>query len=213
VIPKGGIALLLGAALLTASAPSARAEEEWAGAFRGGFGFFVGGGVGGGLARTRRADENRSRYAAALPLNLRAGFDVGRYGLAVLIDTHYAFLWGPAADQGPRPASRSGRFEMLSVCGEVLWRALGPLYLMVGAGGALTASDQDLFTEPASGRAELVAGLGFIYRMPREDAAARFWPFGLSVSVESRFYVPWREDFLNYSLFAVLTVYFVFGAG
>jgi hypothetical protein len=197
--------------LLLLSVPAARAQDRWTGAFKGGFSFFVGGGVGGGLSRTRFDHEEQSRYAAVLPLTLRAGFDFGRYGLAVLIDTQYSFLWGPAADQGPRPMNRSGRFEMLSISGEVLWRAVGPLFVMLGAGGALTASDQDMFTDPVSARAELVAGIGFLYRMPRKDARYRFWPFGMSLSVESRYYLPWREDFMNYSVLAVLTFYFVFG--
>lgn len=201
---------------LVASGPRrARAadRDEWPGFFQGDFGFFLGGGAGGGLARSKRPEESRSRYAATLPLNLRAGFDIGRYGLAVLIDTQYSFLWGPSRDQGPRPATRVGTFQMLAVSGSVLFRPLGPLYLAFGVGGAFPSAGQDMFENPAGARVELLAAIGFVYRFPRKRADEQrgpHWPFGLSVSIESRYYVPWDERFLNYSIQAVMTFYFVF---
>ncbi len=207
-----GVTLLLALALFLGPVRGARAQDVWSGAFRGGFGFFVGGGLGGGLARARQDGETHSRYAVSLPLNLRAGFDIGRYGLALLIDTQYHFLWGPSRTQGPRPANRTGRFEMLSIAGEVLWRPIGPLYLVLGAGAGLTAGDQDMFSDPPTARAEVMTGIGFIYRMPRKETTQGYWPFGVSVSLESRYYLPWKQDFFNYSILAVLTFYLVFGA-
>lgn len=211
-------ALALSGLLLAAAGPGmgrAEAPEDWPGAFRGGYGFFFGGGAGGGLARSRRADESRSRYSTSLPLHLRAGFDLGRYGLALLIDTQYAFLWGPSRDQGPHPANREGTLQMLSVGGSILFRPIGPLYLALGAGVAFPAQGQDLFYEAASARAELMAAIGFLYRLPRKkesETRGTHYPLALGFSIESRYYVPWDERFLNYSLQAVVTFYFVVSA-
>ena len=55
-----------------------------------------------------------------------------------------------------------------------------------------------------------MTGVGFIYRFNRKKRRDGNYPFGLTVSFESRFYVPWDETFINYSLQAVLTFYFVF---
>jgi hypothetical protein len=210
-------ACLAGLLALGAWPGPARSEapEDWPGAFHGTYGFFFGGGVGGGLARTKRPDETRSRYTTSLPLNFRAGFDLGRYGLALLVDTQYSFHWGPAWDQGPRPANRQGTLQLLSVGGSILFRPIGPLYFSFGAGVALPGSGQDIFSDPASARAELLAAVGFLYRLPRKkesETRGSHYPLALSVSIESRYYLPWDERFLNYSLLAVMTFYFVFNA-
>lgn len=208
-----GVALLFLGSLWILPAPAARAARPWSGTFRGGLAFFTGVGLGGGLGRTRFDGEKDSRYAASLPVTLRVGLDIGRYGLAVLADAQWATHFGPARDQGPQPANRSGRFGLASVAGEVLFRPLGPLYVQLGAGAAFTAGKQDMFADPASARTLLVAGIGFIYRMPRSGAHRRYWPFGLSLGFESRYYVPWDQDFLHYSLQVVLTGYFLVGGG
>lgn len=217
-VPGMGLRAALAGALLLALPPAvgrATAPEDWPGAFHGGYGFFLGGGAGGGLIRTRRPDESRSRFSTTLPLNLRAGFDFGRYGLALLIDTQYAFLWGPSRDQGPRPANRVGTMQLLSAGGSLLFRPAGPLYIAFGAGVGIPGTGQDLFYHPAPVRAELLAAIGFLYRMPRKrdvETRGSHYPLALSVSIESRYYVPWDERFFNYSLQAVMTLYLVVSA-
>ena len=198
------------AGTLTLAPARASAQDGWNGAFSTGFSFFVGGGAGGGLARLQLQDEAQSRYAVTVPLNLRAGFDIGRYGLAVMLDTQYTFCWGPANDQGPTPIERHGRFEWLSMLGAVLWRTPSPFYLVLGAGASLTSQGQNLLVDPAPVRAEILAGLGFIYRFERKGDNVAHYPFGMSASFESRFYVPWDDHFLSWSLQVVLTFYFVF---
>ncbi len=203
--------IFLFVALLLVWAPStARASEPWNGAFGTSFGFFVGGGAGGGLANFKFADEENRRWAVTVPLNFRAGFDVGRYGLAFMLDTHYTLVWGPSRDQGPTPIERQGQLQMLSMLGVVLWRTPSPFYIAVGAGAALTTQGQDLLEDPDETRAELMVGVGFLYRFKRKGDNVRHYPFGMSVSLESRYYVPWDERFLNYTIQAVLTFYFVF---
>jgi hypothetical protein len=204
---RRALALVLASAVL-GLAPAARAEP-WAGAFGSGFGFFVGGGAGGGFARLKLADESESRWAATLPVTLRAGFDLGRYGLAVLIDTQYVFLWAPARDQGPTPAERHGRMEFLSVVPTVLFRPISPVYVSFGAGAAITAQEQTVLVSPAPVRPEITAALGFIYRFAPKSGNGSPYPAGLTVSLESRFYLPWDERFLHFQLLAVLTVYLV----
>lgn len=209
------VMLCLAGLVLPRGGANAEPRRDWPGAFQGDYGFFFGGGVGGGLARTKRPDEQHSRYATLLPLNLRAGFDLGRFGLAALLDLQYSFLWGPHKDQGPRPANRAGTMQMLSVAGSVLWRPVGPLYLSVGAGVALPSSGQELFGDVVPARVELVTSLGFIYRMPRKEEDSQrgsHYPFGMSVSIETRYYVPWDERFMNYSIQAAVTFYFVWTA-
>jgi len=205
---------LLGAVLVAAFlavAPSvARASDAWNGAFDTSFGFFIGGGAGGGLASLKLANEADRRWAVTVPLNLRAGFDVGRYGLAVMLDTHYTLIWGPSRDQGPTPIDRQGQLQMLSMVGVVIWRTPSPFYLTVGAGVALTTKGQDLLEDPDDARAELMAGFGFLYRFKRKGDNIKHYPFGMSVSLESRYYVPWDARFVHFTLQAVLTFYFVF---
>ncbi|MFH2009391.1 MAG: hypothetical protein ABI333_22560 [bacterium] len=193
--------------------PRGASADPYRGAFSTDFGFFVGGGVGGGLSGLKVPGESEQRFAVTVPLNLRAGFDMGRYGLAVMLDTHYSFSWGPAADQGPSPAKRDGRFEALTMLGSLLWRTPSPFYLTAGAGGALTSQGQNLLEDPAQARAVIMVGLGFIYRFERKGDNVRHYPFGMSISFESRFYVPWDERFLRYTVGAVLTFYFVFSSG
>jgi hypothetical protein len=205
------IRILFFAAILLVWAPSgARASDAWNGAFDTSFGFFVGGGAGGGLAGLKFADEADRRWAVTVPLNLRAGFDVGRYGLAVMLDTHYTLVWGPSRDQGPTPIERQGQLQMLSMLGVVLWRTPSPFYITAGAGVALTTQGQDLLEDPDNARAELMVGIGFLYRFKRKGDNIRHYPFGMSVSLESRYYVPWDAHFLQFTLQAVLTFYFVF---
>ena len=215
-----------GLALLLLLSRPVRADEDhaWTGAFSSGLGFFVGGGVGGGFARHKRTDDLKDRWIVSLPLTLRAGFDIGRYGLAVLLDTQYVFMWGPAAWQGPRPESREGELALLSITGNLLWRPVHPMYLSFGAGAALTTRGQTIIADPVTARAEIVSALGFIYRFSKKDAPkddeSAHYPAGLTVSLESRFYVApevrdgklhsWNERFLSFSIQAVLTVYLVF---
>jgi hypothetical protein len=202
------------AALLLALAPSAaRASDAWNGAFDTSFGFFVGGGAGGGLASLKLANSSDRRWAVTVPLNLRAGFDVGRYGLAIMLDTHYTLAWGPSRDQGPTPIDREGKLQMLSMIGAVLWRTPSPFYVTAGAGVALTTKGQDLLEEQDDARLELMVGFGFIYRFKRKGDNIMHYPFGMSVSLESRYYVPWNERFIHFTLQAVLTFYFVFTGG
>jgi hypothetical protein len=195
-------------ALVAAPAP-ARAAEAWTGAFSSGFGFFIGGGTGGTLARLRLDGDGQSRWASGVPLHLRMGIDVGRYGLAVLVDTQYTFLWAPSRDQGPAPSERHGHLEFLSVVPTVLFRPLSALYVAFGAGVAILAEGQNVLPNPASVRPELSTALGFIYRFPRSGEARGQLPGGLTVAFESRFHVPWDDRFLHFQLMAVLTVYLV----
>ena len=88
-----------------------------------------------------------------------------------------------------------------------IYRTRGPL------GGALTSQGQNLLDDPAQARAVIMIGLGFIYRFERKGDNVKHYPFGLSVSFESRFYVPWDDKFLRYTVGAVLTFYFVFTGG
>jgi hypothetical protein len=188
----------------------ARASDAWNGAFETSFGFFVGGGAGGGLGSLQLAGESERRWAVTVPLNLRAGFDVGRYGFAVLLDTHYTLAWGPSRDQGPTPIHRRGKLQMLSMLGAVLWRTPSPFYVTAGAGVALTTLGQDLLETPDDARVELMVGIGFLYRFKSKGDNIKHYPFGMSVSLESRYYVPWDERFLHFTLQAVLTLYLVF---
>lgn len=200
----------LAAMLLAMAPPAARASDVWNGAFDTSFGFFVGGGAGGGLASHRFANEAERRWAVTVPLNLRAGFDVGRYGLAFMLDTHYTLVWGPSRDQGPTPIDRQGQLQILSMLGVVIWRTPSPFYLTAGAGVALTTKGQDLLEDQDDARAELMVGFGFLYRFKRKGDNITHYPFGMSVSLESRYYVPWDARFIHFTLQAVLTFYFVF---
>lgn len=203
-------AAILAGLLLVLAAPRARAADPWNGAFDTSFGFFIGGGAGGGLASYQLANSSDRRWAVTVPLNLRAGFDVGRYGFAVMLDTHYTLAWGPSRDQGPTPLDRQGQLQMLSMLGVVMWRTPSPFYVTAGAGVALTTKGQDLLEEQDDARAELMVGIGFLYRFKRKGENVRHYPFGMSVSLESRYYVPWNERFIQFTLQAVLTFYFVF---
>ncbi len=204
------LALALVSGLLCAAPGTARADEAWNGAFDTSFGFFVGGGAGGGLASYKFTNEPDRRWAVTVPLNLRAGFDVGRYGLAFLLDTHYTLIWGPSKDQGPTPIRRSGKMQMLSMLGAVMWRSPSPFYLTAGAGVSLTTKGQDLLEDQDNVHAELLFGFGFLYRFKRKGDNIKHYPFGMSASIESRYYVPWNARFIQFTIQAVLTFYFVF---
>jgi hypothetical protein len=202
--------LALACALLICTPSVARASDAWNGAFDTSFGVFIGGGAGGGLASFKFANEDDRRWAVTVPLNLRAGFDIGRYGLAFMLDTHYTLIWGPSRDQGPTPIERKGQLQMLSMLGVVLWRTPSPFYLTAGAGVSLTTKGQDLLENEDTTRAEIMVGFGFIYRFKRKGDNIKHYPFGMSVSLESRYYVPWDAHFIQFTLQAVLTFYFVF---
>lgn len=204
------LGVILAGALLLLGPAQARAADGWNGAFDTAFGFFIGGGAGGGLGSYKLANQSERRWAVTVPLNLRAGFDVGHYGFAVMLDTHYTLAWGPSRDQGPTPVDRQGQLQMLSMLGVVLWRTPSPFYLTAGAGVALTTRGQDLLEEQDDARAELMVGLGFLYRFKRKGDNIKHYPFGMSASLESRYYVPWNERFVHFTLQAVLTFYFVF---
>ena len=202
--------LMLTLALCVCAPSAARASDPWNGAFDTSFGFFIGGGAGGGMASFKLANESERRWAVTVPLNLRAGFDLGKYGLAFMLDTHYTLLWGPSRDQGPTPIHREGQLQMLSMLGVVLWRTPSPFFITAGAGVALTTKGQDLIADVDNSRAELMAGVGLLYRFKRKGDNIKHYPFGMSVSFETRYYVPWDVHFITVTLQAVLTFYFVF---
>ncbi len=207
LLGAGACLLLLAWALRPALA---EAEPAYNGAFDTSFGFFLGGGAGGGLASYKLLGEPDRRWAVTVPLHLRAGFDVGRYGLAVMLDTHYTLLWGPSRDQGPTPIERHGKIQTLSMIGALIWRTTSPFFLVGGAGVALTTKGQSLLETQDEVRAELMAGLGFMYRFKRKGDNIKHYPFGMSVSLESRYWVPWNARFIHFTLQAVVTFYFVF---